>query len=380
MWAPVLNNLVVTASCGLFLLLPGTSPLRSGHHHRRPGAAARPGRDRRDRRADGGAGAVAARGRLPASGCAATCARSTCAGSAAWPAGRCSTSSPTSSRSSSSSTSRRPTAALNEAGRGYGAYVKAFLLWQLPHAVVAVSVITALLPAMSRAAVEERTDEVRAQLDRGLRLTVAVLVPAAALYVVLGRQVATVVFAHGEVTVGQARFIGLLLGRVRARPGPVQRLPAAAARLLRRQRHPHPDAGEPRRQRRRRRRRRRPLRRRCPTGTRSSGLAARPRAVVHRRPAGLRRRRPAPDRARRPGRAADRRALRRRGAAARPARARRRGGADGGWSGTARWRRCVALAVAGPAAAGRLRPGRDPAARARGGRGRRTGAAAAAAR
>ena len=96
-------------------------------------------------------------------------------------------------------------------GRGYSAYVYAFLLWQLPHAVVAVSVITALLPAMSRAAAAGRLDELRSQLDRGLRLTIAVLVPAAAAYLVLGRDIAAVVFAHGRVTLPQAGFIGQVL-------------------------------------------------------------------------------------------------------------------------------------------------------------------------
>ncbi|MCU1602665.1 MAG: integral rane protein MviN [Frankiales bacterium] len=95
--------------------------------------------------------------------------------------------------------------------RGYPSYTYAFLLWQLPHAVVAVSVITALLPAMSGAAAEGRLDEVRRQLDRGLRLTVSVLVPAAVAYVVLGRPLATLVFGHGETSVADARFIGTLL-------------------------------------------------------------------------------------------------------------------------------------------------------------------------
>jgi putative peptidoglycan lipid II flippase len=61
---------------------------------------------------------------------------------------------------------------LVQAGRGYPSYVYAFLLFSLPHAVVAVSVITALLPRMSRAAADGRTDELRASLNRGLRLTV----------------------------------------------------------------------------------------------------------------------------------------------------------------------------------------------------------------
>ena len=100
---------------------------------------------------------------------------------------------------------------LVEAGRGYPSYVYAFVLWQLPHAVVAVSVITALLPRMSRAAADGRTADLRASLERGLRLTASVLVPAAAAFVVLGRDLAVLVFGRGQVSVDDARFIGVLL-------------------------------------------------------------------------------------------------------------------------------------------------------------------------
>jgi len=103
-------------------------------------------------------------------------------------------------------------AALVEAGRGYASYVYAFLLFSLPHAVVAVSVITALLPRMSWAAADGRTDDLRTSLNRGLRLTTAVLVPAAVAFIVLGRELAVLVFARLQVSVAEARFIGVLLG------------------------------------------------------------------------------------------------------------------------------------------------------------------------
>lgn len=95
--------------------------------------------------------------------------------------------------------------------RGYPSYTNAFLLWQLPHAVVAVSVITALLPAMSRDAADGDLPGLRRQLDRGLRTTIAVLVPAAVGYVVLGRALAVVVFGHGRTSVAEAQFMGTLL-------------------------------------------------------------------------------------------------------------------------------------------------------------------------
>jgi putative peptidoglycan lipid II flippase len=95
--------------------------------------------------------------------------------------------------------------------RSYSSYVYAFLLWQLPHAVVAVSVITGLLPRMSRAAADGRTGDLRTSLNRGLRLTASVLVPAAAVFIVLGRDVAVVVFGRGNISLEEARYIGLLL-------------------------------------------------------------------------------------------------------------------------------------------------------------------------
>ena len=64
---------------------------------------------------------------------------------------------------------------------------------------------------MSRAAADGRTADLRASLERGLRLTVSVLVPAAVAFVVLGRELATVVFARVNISVDQAQFIGVLL-------------------------------------------------------------------------------------------------------------------------------------------------------------------------
>ncbi|MCW2571466.1 MAG: integral rane protein MviN [Frankiales bacterium] len=100
---------------------------------------------------------------------------------------------------------------LNDIGRGFASFANAYVLWQLPHAVVAVSVITALLPRMSRAAVDGRLTDLRDALNRGLRLTVALLVPASIAYFVLGRVLATVVFGHLRTTVDEAQFIGTLL-------------------------------------------------------------------------------------------------------------------------------------------------------------------------
>src|SRR5205823_4028702 len=66
-------------------------------------------------------------------------------------------------------------------------------------------------PRMSAAAVEGRLQDVRADLSRGIRLTAAVLVPATVLFIVLGRYLTTMLFAHGNTSVGDARYIGWTL-------------------------------------------------------------------------------------------------------------------------------------------------------------------------
>jgi putative peptidoglycan lipid II flippase len=96
-------------------------------------------------------------------------------------------------------------------GVGFTAYSNAFLIFQLPHAIITVSVVTALLPRMSRAVAEGRVRQVRDDVSGGLRLTAVLLVPAAVAFMVLGRELTTVMYARGEVTLDGARYIGYVL-------------------------------------------------------------------------------------------------------------------------------------------------------------------------
>src|SRR2546429_2941884 len=64
----------------------------------------------------------------------------------------------------------------------------------MAHGIVAVSIITALLPWMSAAAAEHRYADVAAQLSLGTRLSAVILIPATALYVLLGRQLGVALF------------------------------------------------------------------------------------------------------------------------------------------------------------------------------------------
>jgi putative peptidoglycan lipid II flippase len=57
-------------------------------------------------------------------------------------------------------------------------YSNAFIVFMLPHSLVTVSLVTALFTRMSRAAAAGRLNEVRADVDRGMRLTAVATVPA----------------------------------------------------------------------------------------------------------------------------------------------------------------------------------------------------------
>jgi putative peptidoglycan lipid II flippase len=83
---------------------------------------------------------------------------------------------------------------------GYTAYSTAFIFFQLPHGVFAVSVMTALLPPLSEQAVAGDWDAFRATLARGIRLTAAVLLPAALGYLALAGPIVRLLLEHGVVT------------------------------------------------------------------------------------------------------------------------------------------------------------------------------------
>jgi putative peptidoglycan lipid II flippase len=94
---------------------------------------------------------------------------------------------------------------------GYSAYTYAYVLFSLPYAVVAVTVITSLFPRMSRSATEDRRGEVANTLASGLGLSATLLVPATAALVTLGPLLGAVVFAHGNTDLSNARLTGATL-------------------------------------------------------------------------------------------------------------------------------------------------------------------------
>jgi putative peptidoglycan lipid II flippase len=99
------------------------------------------------------------------------------------------------------------------AGRnGYSAYSIAWQLFQLPYAIIGISVITALLPRMSEHASGRRYSLVRDDFSIGVRLASVLVVPAAIYLAVLGGPLAELLFSYGSNSSVEARYIGQVFG------------------------------------------------------------------------------------------------------------------------------------------------------------------------
>jgi putative peptidoglycan lipid II flippase len=97
-------------------------------------------------------------------------------------------------------------------GAGYSAYSYAWSLFQLPYAVVGISVISALLPRMSGHATDRRYSKVREDFSTGVRLASVIVVPAAVFLAVLGAPLCQFLFSFGANTPANARYVGEVFG------------------------------------------------------------------------------------------------------------------------------------------------------------------------
>jgi putative peptidoglycan lipid II flippase len=91
---------------------------------------------------------------------------------------------------------------------GVAAYQWAFMIMQLPYAVVAVSLLSAIYPRLAQAA---ETAAFARQLSTGLRLTAALLVPAGVGLAVLADPIATLLLGYGAAAGAGAAFVAAAL-------------------------------------------------------------------------------------------------------------------------------------------------------------------------
>ncbi|WP_091377099.1 murein biosynthesis integral membrane protein MurJ [Actinokineospora alba] len=94
---------------------------------------------------------------------------------------------------------------------GVSIYAQAWLLFQLPYGVIGVSLLTAILPRMSRAAADGDTQRVVDDLSTGSRLSAVMLVPISAILTVSGVAIGIALFRAGATDLAQANRLGTAL-------------------------------------------------------------------------------------------------------------------------------------------------------------------------
>ena len=99
----------------------------------------------------------------------------------------------------------------HQTGSGIAAYKFASMLFQLPYAIIAVSVITALLPRMSEHVAAGRKDKVRSDFSRGFRLSSVLIVPISVAMIVFAVPFCVMIYAQGSTSADDAAAIGHIL-------------------------------------------------------------------------------------------------------------------------------------------------------------------------
>jgi putative peptidoglycan lipid II flippase len=94
---------------------------------------------------------------------------------------------------------------------GVTVYNNAYLMMMMAHGIVAVSVITALMPRMTRAADGRLWPELADHLSNGIRLASFLLVPIAAAFIALHEPLGLMIFQWGAYTPEQALATGQVL-------------------------------------------------------------------------------------------------------------------------------------------------------------------------
>ncbi|WLW53706.1 murein biosynthesis integral membrane protein MurJ [Streptomyces sp. YU58] len=94
-------------------------------------------------------------------------------------------------------------------GTGFAAYANAQLIWGLPQAIITVSLMAALLPRISRSAAEDDAGAVRDDISQGLRTTAVAIVPISFGFLALGIPMCTLIF--GSSGISEATNMGFML-------------------------------------------------------------------------------------------------------------------------------------------------------------------------
>ena len=94
-------------------------------------------------------------------------------------------------------------------GVGYTPYTYAYYVMLLPYSIVTISIITAILPHISRLALAGDRDEVKEQLIRAIKLVGVITIPSAVAFLFFGPLITEVIFIG--IPIQDSRYIGFVL-------------------------------------------------------------------------------------------------------------------------------------------------------------------------
>lgn len=94
-------------------------------------------------------------------------------------------------------------------GVGFTPFTSAYYIMLLPYSIVTISIVTALLPHLSKLAMENKVEDVRLQLIRAIRMCGVVTVPSAVALLAFGPLITEVLFFG--ISLEDSRYIGYVL-------------------------------------------------------------------------------------------------------------------------------------------------------------------------
>ena len=94
-------------------------------------------------------------------------------------------------------------------GVGFTPFTSAYYIMLLPYSIVTISIVTALLPHLSKLAIQKDVDEVRKQLIRAIRMVGVVTVPSAVALLLFGPLMTQALYLG--IPLADARYIGFVL-------------------------------------------------------------------------------------------------------------------------------------------------------------------------
>ena len=94
---------------------------------------------------------------------------------------------------------------------GLTTYQKANLIFMLPQSVITISIVTAMLPSLSRIAHSGQMEQVGRDITSTMRLVASFIAPIGVILMVIGPGIAVLLFGYGAATSAQAALMGSIV-------------------------------------------------------------------------------------------------------------------------------------------------------------------------